>query len=105
MMIHYGWRSVFYVIGLLSLLWSLLYLIAYRNMPQDHRGVSRPELGRLRGVNANGEITQANIKKRPNPPWSIILKHANMWAVLCAYAASKYALWFFLTSLPSYLVD
>jgi len=34
-MIRYGWRSVFYVIGALSLmLWSLLYLLAYRNMPE-----------------------------------------------------------------------
>jgi len=105
MMIHYGWRSVFYVIGLLSLLWSLLYLIAYRNMPEEHRGVSRPELGRIRGVNENGEIKQANIKKRPKVPWSILLKHGNMWAVMCAYAAYIYSLWFFLTWLPTYLVE
>src|ERR1700693_4343298 len=32
-MIHYGWLSVFYVIGVLSLIWAVLYLVAYRNMP------------------------------------------------------------------------
>jgi len=36
-MIHYGWRSVFYVIGALSLLWSMLYLLVYRNMPESIR--------------------------------------------------------------------
>jgi len=105
MMIHYGWRSVFYVIGLLSLMWSLLYLIAYRNMPEDHRGVSRPELARIRGLNEKGEIKQANIKKRPKVPWSVLLGHGNMWAVMCAYAAYIYSLWFFLTWLPTYLVE
>src|SRR5712691_2162330 len=34
-MIHFGWRSVFYVIGILSLLWSLLYMLVYRNMPEE----------------------------------------------------------------------
>jgi sugar phosphate permease len=105
MMIHYGWRSVFYVIGLLSLMWSLLYLIAYRNMPEEHGGVSRPELARIRGLNENGEIKQANIKKRPKVPWSVLLSHGNMWAVMCAYAAYIYSLWFFLTWLPTYLVE
>src|SRR3989442_11742471 len=55
-MIHYGWRSVFYVIGALSLLWSMLYLLVYRNMPEEHRDVSRAELARIRGLNDNGEI-------------------------------------------------
>jgi len=64
-MIHYGWRSVFYVIGVLSLLWSLLYLLTYRNMPEEHEKVSREELARIRGLNENGEIKQANLAKRP----------------------------------------
>jgi MFS family permease len=47
-MIHYGWRSVFYVIGILSLMWSTLYMLVYRNMPEENAKVSRAELARIR---------------------------------------------------------
>ena len=104
-MIHYGWRSVFYVIGILSLLWSLLYMTVYRNMPEEDIHVSRAELARIRGLNEKGEIKQANIAKRPKVPWSILLKHGNMWAMMCAYATYIYSLWFFLSWLPSYLIE
>jgi sugar phosphate permease len=104
-MIHYGWRSVFYVISLLSLLWSVLYLIAYRNMPEENKRVSHAELALIRGVNEKGEIKQANIQKKPKVPWGILLKHSNMWAVMCAYATYIYSLWIFLSWLPSYLVE
>jgi len=104
-MIHYGWRSVFYVIGALSLLWSFLYMVVYRNMPEEHTRVSRAELARIRGLDENGEIKKANIAKRPKVPWSVLLKHGNMWAVMCAYATYIYSLWFFLSWLPSYLLE
>jgi sugar phosphate permease len=104
-MIHYGWRSVFYVIGALSLLWSILYLAMYRNMPEETSLVSRAELARIRGSDEKGEIKKANIQKRPKVPWNILLKHGNMWAVMCAYATYIYSLWFFLSWLPSYLVE
>ena len=104
-MLHYGWRSVFYVIGALSLLWSILYLVMYRNMPEETSLVSRGELARIRGLDEKGDIKKANIQKRPKVPWSILLKHGNMWAVMCAYATYIYSLWFFLSWLPSYLVE
>ena len=65
--------------------------------------MSRAELARIRGLDEKGEIKQANIAKRPKVPWSILLKHGNMWAMMCAYAAYIYSLWFFLSWLPSYL--
>jgi sugar phosphate permease len=104
-MIHYGWRSVFYVIGALSLIWSILYLTTYRNMPEEDKSVSEAELARIRGLDEKGEIKKANITKRPKVPWSILLKHGNMWAIMCAYATYIYSLWFFLTWLPLYLVE
>ncbi|MGH9678430.1 MAG: MFS transporter, partial [Candidatus Acidiferrales bacterium] len=104
-MIHYGWRSVFYVIGALSLLWSILYMAVYRNMPEEHKRVNHAELARIRGLDANGEIKKANVAKRPKVPWSVLLKHGNMWAVMCAYATYIYSLWFFLSWLPSYLFE
>jgi sugar phosphate permease len=104
-MIHYGWRSVFYLIGALSLLWCFLYAATYHNMPEEDAHVSRAELARIRGVDDKGEIKKANVAKRPKVPWSVLLKHSNMWAVMCAYAAYIYSLWFFLSWLPSYLVE
>jgi sugar phosphate permease len=104
-MIHYGWRSVFYVIGVLSLMWAILYLTAYRNMPEEHKKVSDAELARIRGLDEQGNIKRANVAGRPKVPWSILLRHSNMWAVMCAYAAYIYSLWFFLSWLPSYLVE
>jgi len=100
-----GWRSVFYVIGVLSLLWALLYILVYRNMPEQDRYVSRAELARIRGLDEQGEIKQANVARRPKVPWSVLLRHGNMWGVMCAYAAYIYSLWFFLSWLPSYLVE
>ena len=104
-MVRYGWRMVFYVFGLIGLAWSLLFLVAYRNMPEEHKGVSRAELARIRGVDEKGEIKQMSIPKRPTVPWSVLLKHPNMWAVMCAYFTYVYCLWIFLSWLPSYLVE
>jgi sugar phosphate permease len=104
-MIHYGWRSVFYVIGVLSLLWAILYMSVYRNMPEETTLVGQRELARIRGLDDTGQIKPANIQKRPKVPWSVLLKHSNMWAIMCAYATYQYSLWIFLSWLPSYLVD
>jgi sugar phosphate permease len=80
-------------------------MVVYRNMPEETALVSREELARIRGLNEKGEIKQANIQKRPKVPWNVLLRHGNMWAVMCAYATYIYSLWFFLSWLPSYLVE
>lgn len=105
LMIRFGWRSVFYVIGILSLLWAILYSLVYRNMPEEDRSVSRAELARIRGLDDKGEIKKANVAKRPKVPWSVLLSHGNMWGIMCGYAAYIYSLWFFLSWLPTYLID
>ncbi len=104
-MIHYGWRDLFYVIGFISLVWSVLFWLSYRNTPEEQKHVSRSELALIRGVDQNGEIRQPNIQKRPTVPWKILLRHPNMWALMCAYFTYLYCLWIFLSWLPSYLVS
>jgi sugar phosphate permease len=104
-MIHYGWRNLFYLIGAVSLAWAVLFSLVYRNSPEEHKRVSRGELAFIRGVNESGEIKQVNLKKQPKVPWKILLKHPNMWALMCAYFTYLYCLWIFLSWLPSYLVS
>lgn len=102
--IHYQWRTMFYVIAAISLIWAILYPLAYRNTPEEHKGVSRSELAYIRGMDENGEIRPLNVKKRPTVPWKILLRHPNMWALMCGYFTYLYCLWIFLSWLPSYLV-
>src|SRR2546427_9421955 len=40
-MIRYGWRTVFYVIGVVSLGWAIVFSLTYRQAPEEHRGGSR----------------------------------------------------------------
>jgi len=105
LMIHYGWRVVFYVIGIISALWALLFALLYRNTPEEHQHVSRSELAKIRGVDESGAIKQVGVQKRPTVPWKILLRHPNMWALMCGYFTYLYCLWIFLSWLPSYLVS
>ena len=103
LMVHYGWRMVFYVVGAVSLVWAICFYVMYRNMPEEQRHVSRAELMRIRGLDEKGEIRKVSVPNRPTVPWSVLLKHPNMWAVMCGYFTYIYCLWIFLSWLPSYL--
>jgi sugar phosphate permease len=101
-----GWRSVFYICGALGFVWSLWWYLSYRNLPEEHGMVSRAELAHIRGLDEGGEIRQAHIERAgANVPWATLLRSPNMWAIMCAYFTYVYCLYFFLTWLPSYLVD
>jgi sugar phosphate permease len=101
-----GWRSVFYICGLAGILWSLLWYLSYRNLPEEHSLVNRAELQEIRGVDEAGELKQAAIQREgADVPWGTLLRHPNMWAIMCAYFTYVYCLYFFLAWLPSYLVD
>jgi sugar phosphate permease len=104
-MLRYGWRMVFYTFGAGGLLFSLIWYLVYRDLPEGHRWVNRGELAHIRGVDAAGNVNPPKITKRPTVPWSVLLKHPNMWAVMCCYFTYSYCFWIFLTWLPVYLVD
>ena len=100
-----GWKSVFYISGLIGIVWAVWWYLAYRNLPEEHGLVNRAELEHIRGVDEKGNIKQAQIGKKPSVPWRTLLRSPNMWAIMCAYFTYVYCLWIFLSWLPSYLVE
>ena len=64
-MIHFGWRQVFYICGGLGIVWSILWFFSYRNMPEEHAWASREELEYIRGVDEKGNVKQIDLKKKP----------------------------------------
>jgi sugar phosphate permease len=101
-----GWRSVFYICGVIGFVWAVWWYLSYRNLPEEHPMVNRAELTHIRGLSATGEINPAAIEREAaNVPWGTLLRSPNMWAIMCAYFTYVYCLYIFLTWLPSYLVD
>jgi sugar phosphate permease len=101
----WGWRWVFYIFGAVGVLWAILWYITYRNMPEENKGTNKAELAHIRGLDENGNIKQMHVVKNPKVPWSVLLRHPNMWAIMCAYFMYNYNLWIFLSWLPTYLVE
>ena len=55
-----SWRWVFYISGMIGIVWSVWWYFAYRNLPEEHGLVNRAELARIRGVGEDGEINEAH---------------------------------------------
>jgi len=92
---HYGWRTSFYLFGLLGVLWALFWFRWYRDKPAEMPDISQAELVEL-GV-------QSPSTHRPLP-WSSALRSANFWLYLLQGFAYYYSAFFFVSWLQTYLV-
>ena len=100
-----GWHWVFYICGMIGILWAALWYGCYRNLPEEQESVSKEELAYIRGVDAKGNIKPPQIEKTASVPWGTLFRSPNMWAIMCAYFTYVYCLWIFLSWLPSYLFE
>ncbi|MHB1652758.1 MAG: MFS transporter [Desulfitobacteriaceae bacterium] len=106
LMLSLGWRSMFYIFGVVGVLWGVLWVLVYRNLPEEHKRVNKAELAHIRGLDEKGNINKPiDLKKKLTVPWSVLIKSPNMWAIMLGYFTYVYVLWIFLTWLPSYLVS
>ncbi len=81
LMAHYGWRPVFIVFGVLSLLWLWPWLRAQVEAP-----------------------AQAGVTVARPPALALILRQRGLWGASVGHFASNYTYYFILSWLPLYLV-
>jgi sugar phosphate permease len=102
----WGWRSAFYIFGVVGVLWTIVYCLLYRNRPEQHGGVNEDELAHIRGRAADNTINAVRQEpKKPVVPWGIILHSPNTWFLSVGYGTYNYSMYFFVYWLPSYLVE
>jgi MFS family permease len=82
LMVRYGWRAMFIVMGLASMCWLLVW-----------RGWVRSARGRAGAADAGHD-----------PPYSLILKQRALWGGMLGTFCSNYAFYFVFSWLPLYLV-
>ena len=95
-----SWHWVFYIFGIVGMLWAAGWYVYYRDYPQDHPSVNQRELEILR---ASGFADKP--AERPAVPWGRILASRNLWFLSAMYFCYGWVLWMYLFWLPTYLVE
>ncbi|XP_061084829.1 sialin-like [Conger conger] len=95
---YLNWTYVFYVFGLVGVLWFILWTALVSNTPDTHKRISEAE--RL-------YITRS-LKEELSPsvdsiPWSSIFCSLPLWAIIVAHFSYNWTFYTLLTLLPTYM--
>jgi sugar phosphate permease len=94
-----GWRGSFIVLGGVSLLWTVVWFSYFRDDPHLHHGINDAELAALPVYSDSARHSGG---QRRAVPWMALLKR--ILPVTLVFFAHAWALWMYLTWLPSFFV-
>ncbi|MCI0339174.1 MAG: MFS transporter [Acidobacteria bacterium] len=97
-----GWRSVFYIFGLIGVVWAIYWHWFYRDQPEQHMGVNSAELAIIREKRDSSAPVSA---ERVHVPWGKILSSGNLWTLCAMYFCYAYSIWIYLIWFPTYLQE
>ncbi|XP_026321609.1 sialin [Hyposmocoma kahamanoa] len=98
-----GWESVFYVMGGLSCIWCILWVILVQDSPQQQSIISVEERNMI--VTSLGGTNDDRGHKKLPVPWHAVLRSKPFWAILVAHTCSNWGWYMLLIKLPSYMHD
>lgn len=93
--VAFGWRTSFYVLGAVGVVWCIAWYWWYRDTPAENPKVTRAEIEEI------GEHTFAN---NHSLPWAVALRSTNLWAIMLVAFSYVFALYFFISWLHTFLV-
>jgi ACS family glucarate transporter-like MFS transporter len=93
-----GWRLTFVVFGLTGIVWCVVFWPWFRDDPADHPSVTPEELAAIH----RDAVTPAPLVRNP---WKRIFTSGNMWALFWMYFCSAFGFFFFVTWLPTFLME
>jgi MFS family permease len=98
-----GWRAGFIALGVLSGLWSVVWLRRFKDRPQDDERVTEEELGELGVTHAEAAPGTATAAADRQVPWRRLV--ARLAPVALVDFCYGWMLWVYLTWLPSFFED
>ncbi|KAK0080671.1 hypothetical protein PV325_013550 [Microctonus aethiopoides] len=94
-----GWEAVFYIHGVLPLIWCVLFAFFFADNPETQKFISEPERDLI--VKSYGHRQPSN--SGINVPWREIFTSKPFWALVVTNCFGNFVWYFLLTQLPLYM--
>src|ERR1700752_4857491 len=107
-MVHYGWRSSFWVCALIGLLAGAIWYFAARDIPAEHPQVSASELSVIQSGLTTSPVNSQSLHNATDSvkvlvPWKRVMRTREVWAVTISYFCYGYVAWIFFSWFYRYL--
>lgn len=108
LMMHYGWRSSFWVCAAIGLLAGGVWFVAARDTPEEHPRVSASELAVIQSgltVSMPNNETPPAVEDASKVlvPWKRVVRSREVWALTISYFCYGYVAWIFFSWFYRYL--
>lgn len=104
LIITFGWRTSFLILGVLGLVWAAAWYFLFRDEPAQHWGLSEEEKNHILSARQSGknqEEEKAVAKKKLSA--QTLFGSKNMWLAMMQYFCSNFTFFFCLTWLFPHL--
>jgi MFS transporter, ACS family, glucarate transporter len=100
LMIHYGWRSSFWVCAVLGLVAGAVWFLLARDTPAEHPSVSPSELATIEAGLTAPKLAEGALAR---VPWKRVAASPSVWALTLSYFCYGYVAWIFFSWFYRYL--
>ena len=92
-----GWRGSFFALGVLSLAWTIVWRLYFRDNPSDHPAMTREDVARLPAFRSKTQ------RRLDGVPWKALTRR--MLPVTIVYFCYGWTLWLYLSWIPQYFLQ
>lgn len=101
LMYLFDWRITFILFGSIGVIWVIFWIIFYADSPEKHKMTNDAEIAYIR----DGQAQKHGIEKGAAMKWYQLLRYKPIWAMCLGFFTINYTSYFFITWLPTYLVQ
>lgn len=100
-----SWKTVFIILGILGIIWVIIWSKMFTNLPEQHPKVSKEELEKIRAVDDLLPNETMVGKSANTAKWSDFFKNPTLIFNAIGYFSFQYVNFLLLTWTPKYLQD
>ncbi|XP_060803575.1 putative inorganic phosphate cotransporter [Amyelois transitella] len=95
---YWGWPAIFYTMGSLGAVWTVLYMFIGSSTPKTSKIISVEEKAYI-----ENSLGQVGVQKKLKTPWKSIFTSLPFLSLLITHCGHNWGFWTLMTEIPSYM--